>query len=59
MSSVNDNRSLQFEVWQECNNHCTFCYLCEENKHTDKQLKIESMKNIIETISDEKESWRL
>ena len=54
MNSVNDNRSLQFEVWQECNNRCTFCYLCEENKHTDKQMKIESMKNIIETISDEK-----
>lgn len=44
-------KTLQFELWQECNNGCTFCYLGPEgNRRTPKEVKINSLHNAIERV---------
>lgn len=45
-------KSLQFELWQECNNRCSFCYLGEGNKKTPDELKIKAMERVLHTIDD-------
>lgn len=45
-------KQLQFELWQECNSHCSFCYLGKENQHTLDSLKLNSLKNALDKISD-------
>lgn len=46
------SKQLQFELWQECNSRCKFCYLGKENNLTPTHLKINSCKNALEKISD-------
>lgn len=41
---------LQFELWQECNNRCKFCYLGQNILHTDTQQKIKALKDTINKI---------
>lgn len=43
---------LQFEIWQECNNNCSFCYLWNENRHTPDNLKITAIQKAIDKIED-------
>ena len=43
---------MQFELWQECNSKCKFCYLGKENCHTPDELKLQSLQNAIDKISD-------
>ena len=45
-------KSLQFELWQECNSHCTYCYLGKENRCTPVELKLNSLHTALEKISD-------
>lgn len=45
-------KSLQFEVWQECNSLCRYCYLGDENRKTPKETKLQTLKDIYEMISD-------
>ena len=45
-------KQLQFELWQECNSFCKFCYLGKENRFTPTELKIKSCQNAIEKILD-------
>ena len=33
-------KSLQFELWRECNNLCKMCFLGLENRTTPKHTKI-------------------
>jgi hypothetical protein len=46
------NKTIQFELWEECNNHCTFCYLGSDNLHTPDDIKLNSLKNAYDKISD-------
>lgn len=46
------SKQLQFELWCECNSQCTFCYLGSTNKHTPDEVKLNSLKNAYNTISD-------
>lgn len=46
------NKQLQFELWEECNSHCKFCYLGKENRCTPNRLKINACKNALKMISD-------
>lgn len=41
---------LQFELWQECNNRCKFCYLGNNILHTDTQQKIKALQDTINKI---------
>ena len=43
---------LQFELWQECNSRCKFCYLDGDNKYTPENIKINSLTNSYNMISD-------
>ena len=43
---------LQFELWQECNNKCEFCYLGSNIEHTADQTKIESLKRTINMVDN-------
>lgn len=45
-------KQLQFELWQECNSLCKFCYLGRQNRHTPVELKINSLDNTLNKISD-------
>lgn len=47
-----DNVQLQFQIWQQCNSLCKFCYLGEDNRITPDQLKISSLQKIIQKIKD-------
>lgn len=53
MKNYKEKKTLQFELWQECNNKCKFCFLGTENRFTADDIKIASLKKTIEKISDE------
>lgn len=40
-------KSIQFELWHECNNLCKMCFLGLENRITPKETKIQSLKDAI------------
>ena len=46
------NMQLQFELWQECNSKCKFCYLDGDNNYTPEEIKLNSMTNAYNMISD-------
>lgn len=47
-------RQLQFEVWQDCNSHCDFCYLKGyPHIRTDDEFKLQRLNYVIEKVSDE------
>jgi len=48
-----NKKSLQFEIWQECNNLCTYCYLGKENRFTSDELKIDALNKVYERICSE------
>ena len=41
-------KSIQFELWHECNNFCKMCFLGIENRTTPKETKIKSLQDAIE-----------
>lgn len=43
---------LQFQLWQECNSLCKFCYLGTNNRNTPDELKISALEKVIEKIQD-------
>ena len=45
-------KQLQFELWQECGANCIFCFLGSANKFTPDDLKIKSLQNTTDKISD-------
>ena len=50
--SGKDLNSLQFELWQECNSLCDYCYLGTENRKTSNVIKLRAIKDAYEKISD-------
>lgn len=46
------NKILQFELWEECNNHCSFCYLGSDNKKSNNKSKLDSIEFTINRISN-------
>lgn len=42
----------QFELWEECNQQCSFCYLGERNRHTPDEKKLHNLVKTKETILD-------
>lgn len=45
-------KSLQFEIWQECNTKCDFCYLRSFNKSTPEEFKLRGIQYVIDRISN-------
>lgn len=45
-------KSFQWELWQCCNNRCSFCYLGQENRHTDKERQVASLKGFLQAIDE-------
>ena len=41
---------LQYELWRECNSHCTYCTLGNDNNFTAEKLKLEAMQTAINEI---------
>ena len=48
--TLENSNSMQFELWQECNNRCVYCFLREDNKKTEDSVKLESLKRTYEII---------
>ena len=46
-------KQIQFELWEECNNNCSFCYLGKNNRYTPEKVKLNSLKNAYDTICKE------
>ena len=45
------NKNIQYELWQECNNHCTYCTLGRSNNcKTSDEMKLEAIKTAIKEI---------
>ena len=44
---------MQFELWQECNNRCIYCFLRDDTRKTEDSVKLESLKRTYEIIADE------
>ncbi len=44
-------RSFQWELWQSCNNVCTFCYIGKDNRHTDKERQLESLNDLKKNLA--------
>ena len=44
-------KSIQFELWHECNNLCKMCFLGLENRTTPKETKIQSLKDAIKNAN--------
>ena len=51
---MSSKKSLQFELWQECNTKCAYCYLRDFNKVTPDHMKLRGIKYVVDTISDVK-----
>ena len=47
---------VQFELWQECNNNCEFCYLTQERllKKTPVENKLKAIKDVDDFLSSSK-----
>ena len=43
-------KCIQFELWQECNMRCTFCYLHEQNLKTPDAVKLDSIRAAHERV---------
>lgn len=46
-------KTLQFELWQNCNNNCDFCYLDKNRIISSKNDKINNIKRAKEIIENE------
>jgi hypothetical protein len=44
------SKTLQYELWQECDNHCTYCTLGRNNIKTPKELKLLAINNALKDI---------
>lgn len=50
-------RSFQWELWQCCNNLCSFCYIGKDGRHTDKERQLKSLSDLelaLKTLDFEK-----
>ena len=45
-------KSFQYELWQECNNLCDFCFLGKENRKTKTEIKIQNLKKLLDYLND-------
>ena len=45
------SKYLQFELWRECNCHCTFCTLGKDNLYTSNDLKLASLNTTIKELN--------
>ena len=45
--------SIQFEIWEECNNQCKFCFLGSGNRYSSDDVKLNSLTRVMNKISDE------
>lgn len=45
-------RSFQWELWQCCNNLCSFCYIGKDNKRTDKERQLKSLQDLKLALSE-------
>ena len=45
-------KQFQFELWQECNNLCKFCFLGQENRKTVDEMKLNNLKRLKDIILD-------
>ena len=45
-------KQMQFELWQECNSKCKFCYLGFCNNECSSEEKIKTMNFVLNKISD-------
>lgn len=45
------SKILQYELWQECNNHCIYCTLGRNNIKTPDEMKINAINTAISEIS--------
>ena len=39
-------RSFQWELWQCCNNLCSFCYIGKDGRHTNKERQLKSLHDL-------------
>lgn len=46
------DKQIQFELWEECNNKCTFCYMGKDNIYTPDNVKLNSLKNAYDVINN-------
>lgn len=49
---MNLRHQYQFELWEECNSKCTFCYLGKANNITPKEVKLQNLDTTYKKISD-------
>ena len=50
---LKEKHSLQFELWQECNSRCKYCYLGENNICTPVELKLKALNDALVFLNDE------
>lgn len=43
-------KSYQWEIWQCCNQLCKYCYLGKDNRHTDKEVQLKSLREFAKAI---------
>ncbi len=46
-------KCLQYEIWQDCNNGCSFCYLNQNRIFTSDEQKIENINKIIDNLDND------
>lgn len=45
-------KTLQFELWEECNCNCSFCYLGNNAKYTLDDIKINNIQKTLDTLNN-------
>lgn len=43
-------KSFQWELWECCDNLCDFCYIGKDNRHTDKERQLKSLRDLKQNL---------
>ena len=60
MGNFHNYRTLQVELWEDCNYHCPFCYLGENRRTTTSEQKLEAIKKtneILDKVDDKYDAF--
>lgn len=47
-----NDKSIQFELWQQCNNYCEFCYLGTGNRYVSDEIKLANIERVSKLIDN-------
>ena len=54
MSAIQDRKVIQFQLWEECNSRCVYCFEGDDNRNTSIELKLSVLRSVIDCLKSDK-----